>query len=268
MSFPETLIVGINTHGEIPLDNNGNPFQMTIPENMCIIKIDSVTPGVKNASTLNIYEKISENVSNYIETEYNETDDISKTANDITNIAVQTNTENIENIKKDYNKYNNQDLANYVYHYNKSFKINKYYPNSTLINKNFTLFTKEEEDKYEIDIESIFFFNKIIIYNMDNTNVFTLIREFMDPNIEQITLFELIELLTQMGAKNIIFLDLSCSVFTPIDNTSLTERSIRTKRRNILKSMKSPFSVKNQKKTNKKTNKITRKRKNKRKNKY
>jgi len=255
MTVPETLIIGINMHGEIPLDNNGDPFQMTIPENMFIIKIDSVTFGVANVSTLDIYEKISENVSNYIETEYKETNDILETANHIKNISVETNIENIENIKKNYNKHNKPVLANYVYHYNKSFTINKYYPNSTLINKNFKLFTKEEEDKYEIDIESIFFFNKIIIYNMDNADVFSLIREYMDPTIEQITLFQLIELFTQMGAKNIIFLDLSCSIFTPIDNTSLTNREIRTKRRNILKTR---FGGKKQKKTN---NKMTRKRK-------
>jgi len=52
----------------------------------------------------------------------------------------------------------------------------------------------------------------------------------------QITLFELIDLLTGMGAENIIFIDLSCSIFSSDSDTNISKRTIRTLRRDLKKS--------------------------------
>ena len=46
--YPKTVIITVTTHGEIPLDEKGQPIKFVLPEGMSLTKISAVVPGVCN----------------------------------------------------------------------------------------------------------------------------------------------------------------------------------------------------------------------------
>lgn len=46
--YPKTVIITVTTHGEIPLDEKGQPIKFILPEGMSLTKISTVVPGVCN----------------------------------------------------------------------------------------------------------------------------------------------------------------------------------------------------------------------------
>ena len=76
------------------------------------------------------------------------------------------------------------------------------------------------------------YFNKIILYNLDEFNLFNML-ESVGINVEQITMEQLMEFLVSLGVQNLIVVDLSCSVFNG-NQKFLSDRNIRQLRRNIL----------------------------------
>ena len=63
--LPKTLVLGLNLHGEIPLNEKGNPY-IGILKLKQLIQINAVTYGVPNVSTFETYDKLSELVSDFI----------------------------------------------------------------------------------------------------------------------------------------------------------------------------------------------------------
>jgi len=245
----KTFIVGINLHGEIPLDSSGNPETKTIEQNY-IIKLNGVSPGVPNISTLENYNNLNNITRKLVKKNpwlkypmksdrllegYKE-----KMVNFVTEIKnkfIEENTENIKGIEKEYSKkrrFNDvsEHEQNFIHNKDSIFKITSFETGDTIANKLFLKFTPDELEQLGIDEHVIADegFNKIIIYNLDNTDVFQLLGE----EYQYITLFNLIDLLTGMGAENIIFIDLSCSVFT--SDPEISKRTIRTVRRRLTKS--------------------------------
>ena len=106
-----------------------------------------------------------------------------------------------------------------------------------LKNKKIKYTLKGSTKWYEIDIDDANYFNKIIIYNIDCIDLLQQIKLYFGRSY--IYLSELITVLVSMGAKNIIFLDLSCNTF--LAHNKLSERSIRHMRRNMETEIKNIF---------------------------
>jgi len=63
--IPKTLVVGINLHGEIPLDSNNIPQKEKVPVNY-IVKLNTVEPGVPNISTFENYNELSDITKEFV----------------------------------------------------------------------------------------------------------------------------------------------------------------------------------------------------------
>lgn len=246
----KTLVIGINLHGEIPLDKDNNPETRKL-DNSFIITMDAVTPGVPFISTLENYNNLSEITKKLVKSndwlnypmqsdrQFAETYK-NKMIDFVTTIKtkfIKETTENVKGIEHEYSKKrkHNEPFGHeqdFIHNKDSLFTISTFDNGDSIANKLFLKFTQEELDQLNIDEIADKDFNKIIIYNLDNIDVF----ELLGPEYTSITLFNLIDLLTGMGAEKIIFIDLSCSVF--ISDSKITKRTIRNVRRQIIKSKK------------------------------
>jgi hypothetical protein len=227
MKVPTTLYIGINTHGVIDINSDNKIVTFAVPQNINITYISSVAPGVDNILTLDVSEKINKNIDEYLQGQTNNQTNKTRIVETIVNIARKEETILSKYIKNDY--YNNKkvELAHYLYTRDKSFTVKEYKGN--IHEKRFIKFTEQEISNYEIDLDNANYFNKIVIYNIDCIDLLQQIKLYFGRSY--IYLSELITLLVSMGAKNIIFLDLSCNTF--LSHNKLTERSIRHMRRNM-----------------------------------
>ena len=244
--FPKTLIIGINSHGEIPLDNQGNPETTKFKLNQ-MIQLNAVTCGVANISTFDTYHKLSEIVADYIDEtpldwgKQHNKEELMEYVKILQDLLVKNNMEERKDIEKMYKRVKNSELLEqlhrrrYIHTDNKSYNISYYKEGDTITNKLFYKFSPEEIEFYGLDDEIIedAYFNKIFVYNDEyKTNIFDLL-ESQGVVIEEITLFNLIDYLGGMGIENIILLDLSCSVFKDNEGKPLSDRAIRRTRRTM-----------------------------------
>jgi hypothetical protein len=233
MKVPTTLYIGINTHGVIDINSDNKIVTFAVPKNINISYISSVAPGVDNILTLDVSEKINKNIDEYLQgqtnNQTNNQTNKSMIVETIVNIARKEETILSKYIKNDY--YNNKkvELAHYLYTRDKSFTVKEYTGKMLIYEKRFVEFTEQEISNCEIDIDNANYFNKIVIYNIDCIDLLQQIKLYFGRSY--IYLSELITVLVSMGAKNIIFLDLSCNTF--LSHNKLTERSIRHMRRNM-----------------------------------
>ena len=229
MKVQTTLYIGINTHGVIDINSDNKIVTFVVPQGVNISYISSVAPGVENILTLDVSEKINKNIDEYLQGQTNNQTNKTRIVETIVNIARKEETILSKYIKNDY--YNNKkvELAHYLYKRDKSFTVKEYTGKMLIYEKRFVEFTEQEISNYEIDVDNANYFNKIVIYNIDCIDLLQQIKLYFGRSY--IYLSELITLLVSMGAKNIIFLDLSCNTF--LSHNKLTERSIRHMRRNM-----------------------------------
>jgi hypothetical protein len=251
MNIPKTLVIGINMHGEIHLQDNGTPKTEYLYENINVKIINAVAPGVPNVSTLENYENLAVNISTKCETIKNwnklTKNNITEISGSIKNLLVECNQEEAKLIIKEHqNLYSkkqiNHNFQKYAHLYGKSFNISEYVPNKKIINKRFVKFTDEEINNFDPDENSetnleYNYFNKIVIYNLEGEPDIFELFESMGLNVTEITLYELIEFLSNAGAENLIIIDLSCSIFRG-NPEYLYERNIRHLRRQIIEEYK------------------------------
>jgi hypothetical protein len=257
----KTLVVGINLHGETILDKDNN-LETKISDNRFIVKMDAVSPGVPNISTFENYNKLIEITGNLVKSNDWLNDPMTserlfvgsykeQMINFVKSIKrkfIEENEENVKGIEREYTKKKKNDqslehLQNFVHNKDSMFIISIIDKDETITNKLFSKFTKDELEQYNINEDKLADdgFNKIIIYNLDNENMVD-VFDLLGPEYTYLTLFNLIDLLNGMGAENIIFIDLSCSVFS--SDNAITKRTIRTIRRRIMKTIKKATSEK------------------------
>lgn len=241
MSIPKTLIIGVNMHGEIHLQNNGELCKEVVPENMNLSVISAVAPGVPFVSTFENYENISAKVSNRINKIKNWNkltnsylEDLSENLRDL---LVETNKEAAKEILKMHQQLYSKQNINQIYqqfscYYDNAFRIKKYRANDTFTDKLFLKFSEGEVLNPDNIPEE--YFNKIVIYNLEGKQDIFQYLASVGLNIEEITLSEMITFLVNIGVENLLVVDLSCSVFKGHPNY-LTERNIRYLRRQMLK---------------------------------
>jgi hypothetical protein len=248
MEVPKTIIIGLNLHGEIPIDTDGNPNTMTVKNNY-IVKLNLVSPGVPNISTFENYSNLS-NVTNKIIQKSGI--DWSKKRNKIkindlvNDIKEKLKMENLKNFKEinDYIKIPknessgiNEHMKNFLRNYDNSFEVYKFDKGDSISNKLLYKFTTNELKAAKINKNTINeeFINKIFIYNIEGTpDIFELLK-LLGHETNSITLFDLIEFFENFGVDNIVFIDFSCSVFKHSNHKKVSERQIRQTRREIRK---------------------------------
>jgi hypothetical protein len=248
--LPKTLVLGFNLHGEIPLNEKGNPYTKILKLKQ-LIQINAVTYGVPNVSTFETYDKLSKIVSDF-NCENNiglDNEDTSENLIDYTtkiqNLLIENNEEEVRDIEKQHKKLTKQcggkqtemlnKFGSYVHNSDKSYKIYSFIESDIILNKTFYKFTPEEIKYYELseDINQNSYFNKIVVYNMEGkVDIFELL-ESIGYKLTEITLFNLIDLLHGMGVENLISIDLSCFVFKNIKGELISDRANRITRRNI-----------------------------------
>jgi hypothetical protein len=246
----KTFVVGINLHGEITLDKDSNPETRHI-DSRFIVKMDAVSPGVPNISTFENYNNLSEITGELVRSRSNNwlnhpmqskrkyESYKEKMVDFVTTLKRRFMDENKKNVKGIEQVYAEkmrcnepcEHEQNFIHNKDTLYTISSFDTGDAITNKLFLKFTPEELDHLHVDEDDLVDkgFNKIIIYNLDNIDVFDL----LGPEYTQITLFNLIDLFTGMGAENIIFIDMSCSVF-PFDS-QISKRTIRNLRKRIRK---------------------------------
>lgn len=240
MDLPKTLILGIFTHGEQPLDDSGSQVLTNVPSNMSIQKIDIVLPGVANVSTVENFENIGENISNLINKQKINWDAISREqASNLTQLlATKLINENFNmnsKINKDYNYSISKKepipfLSQYVHTSSHPMHILTYKENEQMPDKLFTKIKPGELLNPDEIPENCS--GKILMLNVeDQPDIFEIIEGFDDTPFSGLNVF-----FEAMGVENLIVLDLSCNVFPNIQPGS---RGARVARRRILKDEKS-----------------------------
>ena len=241
MNIPKTLVIGINMHGEIHLKENGSICKDNVPENLKITTISVVAPGVPNVSTLDVYEEMASTISKQVNQQINwdnlsEPQIISFTES-IRDLLVDLNKEQVENIIKDHQHLYmkneiNPVLKTFSHNYEHSFRITTSEPGELIPDKLFLKFTPEEVNNP--DNVPHHYFNKIVLYNLeDEPDLFDMLQS-VDVDIDEITLVQLMEFIVNIGVENLIMVDLSCSIFKG-EEKFLSPRNIRHMRQQMLK---------------------------------
>ena len=269
----KTLVIGINLHGEIPIDNNCEPEMIKVPNNY-IIKLNTVAPGVPNISTIENYNNLGDIVKRFVK-ENKWLNDPMKSSRlekkyktrmlqfvtELKEKFIEENKDNIAGIESEYFSYflsskmgvlnvqrckkgvmpeSHKHKKYFIHNTDRMYGITEFGKDDVIENKLFSKFSPEQIEQYGIDEDQLGYdkgFNKIVIYNFEDAvtqDLFEMLHVSFGLELTEITLFDLIDLFTNMSVENLIVIDLSCSTFK--SDKGLTSRTTRCLRREIMKS--------------------------------
>jgi len=242
MSYPKTVIIVVTCHGVIAIDKTDNePNLFKIPDNMKVVKMSAVTPGICNLT-------MDEDVDKFIQIildKKNKKDmkkglknpeKYAKTLGDLYKTIEEDTVKGLYTASPD----SNTDLRKtFIYHRNKSYKIityNRKHP--YMINKEYVRNNKNEQNSSGWDFG-------IFCLNVEGKpDLITKLkgRSYADKDTN-VYLEEIISYLHDKGVKEVILIDLSCSNFEyELDEnneknseTSVSERNTRSIRNNLIK---------------------------------
>ena len=247
--IPKTLVVGINLHGEIPLNKDGSPIVREV-EDEYIIKLNIVAPDVPNISTIENSNSLGEVIKKHIKTsewlndpmlseriQENYKKRMRNFVKELQEEFIKKNEPNVRGVEAEYFRSKTGEISsseaealrrhqqNFVHNTGSMYKIKEFSKGNYITNKLFFKFSQEELAKLEVEENGGF--NKIVLYNFsDDSDVD--VFQLLGPGYTEITLFNLIDFLKGMGVENIILIDLSCSVC--ISEEILTARARRRAR--------------------------------------
>ena len=239
-NIPETMILVSNTHGLVPIVSKNNKTSidaslkyMKLPTDVTLTKLDVVALGVPNISTLENTNKVNDAILKYYERflkdklENLEPINIAKRLRKIIKMANQQNQTDIEELvlSKKYRDEITRFLP-YFHHTDKMYHIEEIQGGNNYSEKIFTRFTQEELDHFDVTEKDDQYINRINILNMDNMDIFMMLEQ-LGYVVDELTRTQIIEFLVGLGVKNIVSLDLACSI------TDSNERTTRRIRRNI-----------------------------------
>lgn len=261
VEYPKTMVIVITAHGRIPVDTNfqgiKEPEIFAIPSGMTLNRINAVVPGVCNYLSDDFARKIMEiartNITAYdLHSQENVPPGFVNHLRKMFVRATNKDWELDKRIDDDDKEDVDLHLKDYHTHYNKSYRSSKHESYKFALNKIYS--TPSLSPNYN---DTITFF-----LPNDEMDYFTTLT----PPY-QVDLKSIVHMLSELGVKNLILMDLSCSVF--YDKT-LDERAVRHLRLESFKEgyggKKKSKKVKKGKKSNKSIKKRTKKKKNKRSN--
>ena len=239
MSYPKSVIVVITCHGVIQIEKSNNqPKLFKIPNDMKIVKLSAVTPGVCN---MTIDDDVNEFIDLILDKKKKKEmkeglENPEKYAKTLGELYKKIEKETVENLYTESPDSNTILRKTFIQHRDKSYKIvtyNQKHPN--MINKEYVRNNKNEQNSSKWDYG-------IYCLNVNGKpDLITKIkgRTYRDKDTS-IFLNEIIDFLHQQGVKEVILVDLSCSNFEyEVDEknseTSVSERNTRSIRSNLIK---------------------------------
>jgi hypothetical protein len=231
MDFPKTLVIGIFTHGEQPLDDDNVPKLTTLHPNISIHKIDMVLPGIANVSTVDNFENIGNSISQLINNKKINWDEMTSEdsyalAKQLAYKVINEHSSMNSQINKDYNYSISKGepipyLAQYVHNSSHPLRILSYKSDEQMPDKLFTKINPGELVNPDNIPEN--YCGKIVMLNVEGEpDIFEIIEGFDDTPFSGLNAF-----FEAMEVKNLIVVDLSCNVFPNIQPSSRLARRLR-----------------------------------------
>ena len=205
----ETVIVCCNTHGKIYSD-----FVETVPENMSLCRINAVAFGVPNIQTIHMLNRLNQiskkHIRGFIE------EPLSQFVSILSGVLLKESNKEYATLYR--NRHSIDESEKFIHYGDQRFcssGTRKY------MNKVYSLFEKGCHKRR--------YFNKLMLYRTDGSEIDILeVLKTMGHKLNEIKLSELMELLSGIGYKNIVLVDLTCST------SDIDERSQRIIRRSEL----------------------------------
>ena len=242
-------IITVTTHGEFILDDNtGQTSTFQVPNEMNIIYMNSVAPGVCNyvdSNTMKIYNdvitSILENINNALNLlTPNVTEDtlqlVKKEFFDLNkNLSIVDKKFRFDKYSRDKN-ITDPDITEYVNAFDRSHSVQFYKSgerinNKTFIRKDYELLTSTDMIDFRINMLSKY----------GNDDLMTEINQY-NPSImnqpqheSRITLEELLTYLSQLNIKNVLIFDFTCSSFVSNNSFINNPRNVRKLRLELQK---------------------------------
>jgi len=268
--YPKTVIITVTTHGEIPLDEAGQPEKFVLPEGMSLTKISAVVPGVCNFLA-------SEDAEHYVNTlidwlkKFDESEFVekkSKVSKNIVDFLKKEDMETVRQIEKDvkekkrklgirskYIDYNDDDDdynddeeyeedsddikadEEYLNQWNKSYQVTHFAnPFKRIRPDSLRPSRKELINKMYLRNNESEQFQQPWDFAITVLNVVgypDIVREMTGRTHQDdsmITLEEITDFLNSKGVTNVFLIDFSCSVFQSERDEVITVPDERTQR--------------------------------------
>lgn len=229
-------IISINTHGSMNLDANNKPIMFKVPNDIHLILVNSVAPGVCNYAYRKDIDKYNKIITDAI--------DITPIENSPLNLV---NAVLPELNKAVYGKYlditgkmrytkqepRDREIEKYFYTTTKNMRVSEHIGGDLVIDKTYdrkAIALTKDSHNYKIPLLSLYGHPDIMDSGDDYvTN---------DDEGATMSLSYVVKYCADLGIKNIVIFDFTCSVLT-IDETNKeieNQRTIRKMRRDIYKS--------------------------------
>ena len=244
-NYPQTIVITINTHGFIIINEDGLYDTFKVKRGVTFYKINAVTPGVcnilwdeQNQSNINIIEE----ALNKVRTDYVESGNIVPMSmydfsNKVRNILYSYQTLYQKDLKKEMVEKKSvgeqvEIHQEYLHHFDKGFTLCDF-TNTNIINKGFNRSNEEGMgDHHDWQITAVNMPSKPDILKNINLEKGIGIHHH---GTSETTLKEIIGHLYRHGVKRILMVDFSCANFVDENfDDVLTERGVRSMRANIL----------------------------------
>jgi len=233
MSYPSEVILSITAHGGIELTKKDVPSYFTVPEGIKITKLSAVVPGVCNLVSPDDTEEFNKHILEVIRKLETRRSRRSRSRSRSKSMAPQYKRMDAKTLSKmithfqstivdsdqEVHKTTRQSRRNgepdseseeYIFHSDKSYRVCKYKPGQTIINKVYARNEKEIVTPWDLKINAM-----NVEGRPDLIQEIKGRRGYLRGEEENtfVYLKEIVDFLTQRGVKHIILLDFSCSVF-------------------------------------------------------
>lgn len=244
-NYPETLIMVINTHGVIVINEDKNYNTFRVRRGMVFYKINAVAPGVCNFTqdeqlidSVHIVERALHNVrTNYIENGNDSPLSMYDFSNNVRNVLFGYKSFFQQPLKKEIKQFNlsgeeSKNIDEYLHHFDKGFALCDF-TNAVIVNKIFTRSNEETIDTYyDWQMIAVNMAGKPDILKNINLEKGIGIHHHGESytNLE-----EIIDHLYNNGVKRLLMIDFSCANFLYENlQDNLTDREVRSMRTTIL----------------------------------
>jgi hypothetical protein len=262
MSYPETVILAVTTHGEIPTfitaDRMHAPVTFELPEGMTLKKVSAVAPGVCNIMHTMDADEYIQDIINWVKTLKPKellTEDI---GSEVASYLREEDYENeyipisrqIQRFKRKQNRkisladddddVPGKEYIQYLDNWNKGYKKGDYSnpakrlrsstinpPKTRVLNKIYARRNDSEQ------FEGVWDFQIIALNVVGYPDIMREIEGRSHKGSSSVFLDEIVKFLHNKGVKNIILIDLSCSSFDD-EYDDMDDRTVRLLQRELL----------------------------------
>jgi len=274
--YPEQVILSVTSHGGIDLDLADNVVFFTVPEEMNLIKLSAVVPGVCNMVSSDDTEWTNNYILWFIDDHKEKRNGAPFLKEDIEKLADALKKEDeagVDEVHKTIKQHRrigeaDPDAEQFVYHADKSYNVSEYNSGETVINKIYTRNDREHiETPFDLKINALNVIGKPDL--IEEIKGKTGSKRGPEKNSD-IHLKDIFEFLKKKGVKDVVLLDFSCSVFgkpdgdfTRPETLEIPDGRVRHLRAELLADGKYGGRAKKTRRVHKKRRSIKRKQRNK-----